>query len=266
MHVYIYDEYVSSKKYDKILAQIETRITDLGLNGKIIRLGIMKNINSAIENEIKLGAKTIVAVGNDKTINQVVNAMCSKINFEEINIVPLGIIPIGEKNNLIAEALGIKEGEAACDDISARRIEKINIAKAEINNLNKQISSYYFISNASINGKGATIKIQKNYSIEIMDPGQINIINLSVFKDLPKNMKPNPKDKILEIHIKTKKAKKITKLKPEQNHSFFSLKSLVIVSKDNSIILDNSIELKTPARISVSRKNITIIVGKNRNF
>ena len=38
---------------------MEIRLTDLGLNGKIIRLGGIKNIKGTIQNEIKLGAKTI---------------------------------------------------------------------------------------------------------------------------------------------------------------------------------------------------------------
>ncbi|MCK4553680.1 hypothetical protein KAU19_01815, partial [Candidatus Parcubacteria bacterium] len=64
MHIYIYDSYVNQKKYDKVLARIETRITDLGLNGKISRLGLMKNIPDLVYNELKRGVKTIIAVGN----------------------------------------------------------------------------------------------------------------------------------------------------------------------------------------------------------
>jgi len=45
----------------------------LGLNGKIIRLGLLENINEAVENEIKRGAKTIVAVGSDKTVHKIMD-------------------------------------------------------------------------------------------------------------------------------------------------------------------------------------------------
>ena len=38
MHVYIYDSFLNHKKFEKIIARIETRVTDLGLNGKINRL------------------------------------------------------------------------------------------------------------------------------------------------------------------------------------------------------------------------------------
>ncbi len=36
MHVYVYDSFLNQKKYDRILARLETRITDLGLNGKYL--------------------------------------------------------------------------------------------------------------------------------------------------------------------------------------------------------------------------------------
>mgnify|MGYP000966424279 FL=1 len=70
MHVYIYDEHLNKAKYNRAINRLEIRLTDLGLNGKIIRLGGIKNIKATIQNEIKLGAKTIVAVGNNQTVNK----------------------------------------------------------------------------------------------------------------------------------------------------------------------------------------------------
>ena len=48
---------------------------DLGLNGKIIRLGGIKKIKGTIQNEIKLGAKTIIAVGNNQTVNKIIGSI-----------------------------------------------------------------------------------------------------------------------------------------------------------------------------------------------
>jgi hypothetical protein len=50
MHIYIYDSFVNQKKYDSTTAKIETRITDLGLNGKIVRLGIIISVEEVINN------------------------------------------------------------------------------------------------------------------------------------------------------------------------------------------------------------------------
>ncbi|MDD5071669.1 MAG: diacylglycerol kinase family protein [Patescibacteria group bacterium] len=257
MHIYIYDEYVNTKKYDNALARVETRITDLGLNGKIIRLGLLRNINEAVENEIKRGAKTIIAVGNDKTVHKIINAIASaEINNQMIAETPLGIIPIGNLGNSIAETLGIGREEEAGDVLSARRIEKLDIAQAGNN---------YFVSQAQIASQGTTLEIGKDYSIEIMEPGEINIINLSTFSDLPEKTKPNPKDGILELYIKTKGGRKLTKLRPTANQSFFSLKKLTIINQKYPLVLDNAVEVPTPAEISVNR-SLNVIVGKERRF
>jgi len=252
MHVYIYDSFLAQKKYDRILANIETRITDLGLNGKICRLGIMKNVYDMIENELKRGAKTIIAVGNDHTINQIINPLAN-------HNVPLGIIPVGQNNNLIATALGIEPEEAACDILSARRIIKLDLGKA---------NNYYFLSNATINNQGTSIKINKDYSIEIMSQGETRVINLTApDNDLPipgTQDKFDPQDGILELFIKTKISKNI--LKKITGHSIFPLKKLTIINEKLPVVLDNSIQITTPVQIGVVKQKLNVIVGRKRNF
>ncbi|MBU4347581.1 hypothetical protein KKF23_03420 [Patescibacteria group bacterium] len=249
MHVYIYDSYVNQKKYDKILASIETRITDLGLNGKICRLGLMKNIVSLVDTELKRGAKTIVAVGNDSTVSQVINSMAG-------SSVPLGIIPMGKDNNLIAAGLGIGLEEEACDILSARRITKLNLGQA--NNL-------YFLAKAAITNKGTVVEIDKNYSIEIMGPGEINIINLNINNEpLPEKIKIDPQDGILELFIKTKDSKSF--FKKIIGQSVFPFKTLTILNESHPIILDNSIKVPAPAEISIAKQKLNVIVGKGRSF
>ncbi|MFH1522694.1 MAG: diacylglycerol kinase family protein [Patescibacteria group bacterium] len=267
MHVYIYDSFVNTKKYDNVLAQIETRITDLGLNGKIIRLNVMKNINEAVKNELQQGAKTIVAVGNDNTVNQIINSIirAETDGYYRTNV-PLGIIPIGEKNNSISSSLGIGEGEEACDVLSARRIEKLDMGQA---------NNYYFLSQATITAQGTVLDINpsgrgsevlKNYSIEIMEHGAINIINLSTFNNLPENINPNPQDGKLELFIYTNPKRRIIKLSKEQNQSFFSIKKLIIQNNKSPLTLDNSLEIPTPVEISILSRKLDVIVGKERGF
>lgn len=259
MHVYIYDSFLSHKKYDNTLARIETRLTDLGLNGKISRLGVMKNMQSAVENELKTGAKTITAVGNDNTVSQVINAMVKLTKERYPKIIPLGIIPVGD-NNFIADNLGIAEEESACDILSARRIEKLDLG---------QVNDNFFLTNASITSVGTTIEMEKTYSIEIMDMGEVNVVNLrTTDKDSPANAKFNPQDGILELFIRTKTKKGFLKLtSQETGESIFSLKKLNILnSKNYSIILDGHLEVRTPAQISVIKQKLSAIVGKDRNF
>ena len=221
MHIYIYDDYTGVKKYYNLLAQIETRLTDLGLNGKIIRLNVMKNIQDAIENEVKRGAKTIIAVGNDITVSRIINAILkTEVHLQTKIETPLGIIPIGEKNNLISAGLGIKAKEEACDILSARRIEKLDIGRANNN---------YFLFQAEINAQGTILEMNKNYSIEITQPGEIKIININ---SETTNKRSDPQDGKLELFIDSKTNKKISSFKTKTNQSFFSIKKINILNEN----------------------------------
>lgn len=261
MYFYLYDSFLNNKKYDHALARIETRLTDLGLNGKISRLGLMKNAQSFIENELKRGVKTIVAVGNDKIVNLTVNALIKSEKIKTTrNSIPIGIIPMGKENNFIAESLGIGPEEEACNALSARRIEKIDLGCA---------NGSFFISSASIPSAGTTIEMEKSYSIEILEQGEISVINLPTNdKPLPAGVNFNPQDGLLELLICTKKSKGFLKTSSlEGGKSIFSLKKLTILnSKNRPIILDGSQEISTPVQISIIKQKLSLIVGKSRNF
>ena len=193
MNVYIYDSYVNHKKYQSKIARIETRITDLGLNGKIIRLSVMSSIYTSIENEITKGAKNIIIVGNSNLFAQAINSIAKlKSLYTTIGDIPLGFIPIGKKNNSIAEYLGINYEEAACNIIAARRIKKLDLG---------MINEHYFLTQATIPTKETIIEIDKNYSINITEPGEIIIVNLPMNIKLPNEIKANAQDDTLELFI-----------------------------------------------------------------
>lgn len=251
MNVYIYDAFLNQKKYDDELARIETRITDLGLNGKIDRMSIMKSAKATVEQELKRGAKTIIAVGNDQTVNQVINAMAG-------TEIPLGIIPIGEKNNIIAETLGIEKGVAACNTLSARRIEQLDVARA---------GKTFFLTSAIIDHKDTILEIKKNYTIEVLEEGTIYTVNLATKNiSLPKNVISKPNDGQIELFIKTKKKKGLLS-SAKEDPSIFSIKNFTIINtKEKPLIVDGMVEVSTPAEINIGEEKINFIVGKNRRF
>ncbi|MDO9399291.1 MAG: diacylglycerol kinase family protein [bacterium] len=240
---------MNQKKYERILAQIETRITDLGLNGKIARLSVMNNINEVVSRETKNKVKTIIAVGNDQTVNKIVNAM---IDCQ----VPLGIIPIGKENNNIAQALGIDFEEAACEILSARRITKIDVGLA---------NNTYFLLQATIVNQNTTLEISQNYSIEIADKGETQIINLlSPNINLPIKTRINPQDGLLELFIKTKATKNIFNQAP--GYSILQIKKVLIKNTKFPVVLDNITNISSPVEISLLKQKLSVIVGRNRNF
>ncbi len=243
MYVYIYDDYLNKGRYNKAINRMEIRLTDLALNGKIIRLSGIKNIKSAIQNEIRLGAKTIVAVGNNQTVNKIIGAIIEAdiySDFQKNTL--LGIIPIGSDNS-IANSFGIKNEEEACNILLARRIKKIDLGL---------IGDYYFLNEAEVQGKNTVINLG-DYSLEPQEKSLIKIINL--LSNADNTIDSNPHDGLLDVYISSRKRDK----------TLLRLDKFEIVS-DHNVLVDGVIEVKTPTTVSVAKNKLNIIVGKNRSF
>jgi len=259
MNVYIYDSYVNEKKYLQTVAKIETRITDLGLNGKIVRLGIMNSVFDIIDSEVKKGAKTIIAVGNAYLLNQCINAIAQ---LGRVNPVfaktPLGFIPVGKKFNEIASYLGIDFAENACDVISARRIQKLDLGLVD--------KDKYFLTHAQISTTSSVIEIDKNYSLEITKAGTISVVNLPLGVSLPSEANISAEDGIIELVIQNKHDKGFITQPGGNNSSMFSFSKLRISNQKFPIVLDGTIKLTTPVNIQVAKEKTYLIVGKGRQF
>jgi len=244
MHVYIYDEYLNKTKYNRAINRLEIRLTDLGLNGKIIRLGGIKNIKGTIQNEIKLGAKTIIAVGNNQTVNKIIGAIIDTEiygDFQKKTL--LGLVPIGDDNS-IAASFGIKNIDDACNILLARRVEKIDLGL---------VGNYYFLNQASIQSLGTTIEID-DYSLEMTERGEVRIINL--LSDQKETIKSNPHDGKLDILIRTRK----------RDESLITVKNLKISNPQEKLIVDGVVEINTPVQIGIMKDKVSVIVGKDRLF
>lgn len=121
MYCYVYDEALQDRRYERELAQIETRLTDLGIAGKIARLALFRDANELIRDEIRGGVTTVVAVGNDTTLRRVLDAVGDRKTV-------VALLPIGPQGAM-TELLGIPTGVAACDVLSARIIESLDVGE-----------------------------------------------------------------------------------------------------------------------------------------
>ena len=258
MYYYIYDSYLNNKKFEIILHRIENRLMDLGISGKKEKLTLLKSLRELVEQGIKKNAETIVVVGNDRTISKVISFLP---NYSAI----LGIIPIGSENK-IAKILGIPEGEKACDVLSSRIIEKIDLGK---------VNNNYFLSSLEIPVKKEITLECENYNIiPLTNSETISICNFgNIFngKDTTNKKVYNPKDGVLEAVITPESnlpgffsmfKKQYTK------ESVFPIKKVKIKSTKESISMkaDGEVVIKTPATIEVIPKKLKVIVGKNRMF
>lgn len=255
MYQYIYDSFLSEALYSKILMLIENRLADLGLSGRRERLNLFKDPRESIIEGIKKGVKTVVAVGNDETLSQVINAV------NDLNVT-LGFIPIGPKNK-IAQILGIPDGILACDCLSNRLVQKLDLGK---------INNYYFLSH--VQTSSVDLNYDNKYCIRSTSINQIEILNLPIF-----NVAADPQDGYLEARLKPVKNnffKNVLKggvsffpksrVKKNQE-SFFPVKKIFLDSKkETPVLVDGLKVINTPAEIQVLPQKLKIIVGKNRLF
>lgn len=245
MNVYIYDDFLNKSRYRRALTKAEIRLTDLGLNGKIIRLGTIKNVREVIQSEIKNGAKNIIAVGNNETVNKVVEALISNKTYDFFQKeILVSIIPIGD-NNSIADSLGIKKGEDSCNTILARRVETIDVAWA-----GKSI----FLSKAELISDNASVQIDNKYNIEVNKKITVDFSNINDSKNNLYSERITPKDSLLNIIINKGK------------DSTFITSDKIQIKGAGELILDSSLIEKLPTELGILKQKINVIVGKNRSF
>lgn len=253
MYVYIYDTFVSEQKLQGAIARVETRLTDLGIAGKICRLSVLTSVDELVNDAIKNGAETIVAVGNDETVSKIISLVAG-------NAVSLGIIPLGKPNRL-AKLLGIPEGEKACDILSARVIERIDLGK---------VNDQYFLTHLEI--PSGTLVINNQYSVKALSSSQnVTIYNFgaAVSEDGKSVPKCDPRDGILEAIVTGSEKTGFNKLfnKGFTRDSVFPVSTAKIDSSDGQpVIADGQTVINAPIKIGVAKHRLKVVVGKNREF
>jgi len=239
MYYYIYDADLADKKYHKQLVRIEKRLTDLGVNGKVHHLSFLKNISQIIDEEIKRGISALVIVGDDSTVGQLINLLPD-------NQIPIGIIPINTGgSNIIAQSMGINNADIACDILSARIIEDINIGI---------INQYKFITSLLITNQSCTIECDHNYSISIDNHHSVEINNLR-----------SNQDDYIQIIIRHHTRNWLA-IRHQSSNSIIRARKVNITSQQSVTIniKDENKIIKTPATISILKNHLSFIVGKNR--
>lgn len=230
------------------MAKAETRLMDLGINGKVSRLSFLKNIDQVIKEEMQQGTKTFVIVGNDNTFGQLINYLA---DLE----VTIGFIPIGEANNNISKLLGIPSGENACDILSARIIDGLDLGK---------VNNNYFLTTLKLSGNGAGLNCDGDYYLSFEGKNDfITISNLAA-----KNELPSPTNNGL-FTIEIKSVEKKFLFGEKANYSYLTSKHIFVTEEHKPIsitITDENKITKTPAEIIMLPKKLKVIVGKNRLY
>ncbi|MCF7906698.1 hypothetical protein K9K85_00205 [Patescibacteria group bacterium] len=261
MYFYIYDSFLVKKKYAKTLSKIETRLASLDISGHKHSLSILKSVDEIIRKILERDSSpTIVVVGGDETLCQ---SAPSLVGTEAT----LGFIPT-EKDSLLAEILGLPVNEYACDVVSARRIENINLGK---------INSQYFFSSLEFDPRQSLIMVDKKYQIIPRGVKKAKIINLGflsfqkgVYRGRAEETRlvSKPQDNYLELLMGTSQQKVLFWKQKEKKDSLFFIKKMNIDPREEKrellIRVDQRDVVKAPALVEIAKEKLRIIVGKDR--
>ncbi len=160
-YAYIYDDFLTDRRYQDIIAAIETRLSSMGLDGKIGRLALFRSAKEMIEGLVAGGASNIIIVGNDNTLNKVMWFL------PDLPVV-VGYIPVAEPSD-VAALLNVPVGLDACEAIGARLIESLDVGK---------IGDRYFLTQAVIENTTACVEVNGAYKLSLVGGGTIRIKNL----------------------------------------------------------------------------------------
>lgn len=291
MYYYIVNPAAGGGRINKIQDRLKERLKRLGIMGEFVKSTGSGDVAKLARIGIEKGYKTIIAVGGDGTINEVMNVA---IGNEKV---AMGIIPTSNTNNL-AFALGIKDWYSATGILASRKIEQIDLGKVsdryfvtsvtigfdpKIAGLNylangniiekTRFSAKVFKEAASFKPVVATLKFDNNYEVEA-DCFNIIISNSQFFPF--RAIKTKPQDNLLDTVViaKVPPAKIIKYSLMKDNSaidlpkiSVFHSSKIEINTKDPAdVSVDGQIAAKTPVKIEIAKEKIKMIVSRKRKF
>jgi len=255
MYVYLYDNFLRDRKYDAEIKAIEVRLTDYGIAGKILRLANFTDAKQVVDDEIKRGAKTVVIVGNDHTFGHVLSraATCDCV---------FGFIPVGAVDNTIASVLGIPVGAQACEVLSRRLKEKLDIG---------WMNNRYFVSKLMVKPAKVKVIYDSRFSVTASELMEVVVCNLQPFywkkdKKAKDTEVVHPQDGKLEAFIRPLTKRGWFGYKYEEP-SIFPFEEMEIHAEEPfTVEADGKVSKEIRVKIKLAHGKIDMVVGKNRKF
>jgi hypothetical protein len=248
MYGYIYDIFVSQKKYQRELVRIENSITDLGMQGHVVRLSLISNVSHAIEDLLSRGVRTIVAVGSDQLLSKIADYA------DLLQNTAVAVIPIGS-HHLLADLFGVPYGSDACKTLSARMIKHIRLGR---------INRSYFIHSVAVRDSRTRVRCDDQFVAKATSEDAL----ISILKTHEAEEESLPlEDQKLSVFLTPATPKSLFKKSLPVPSTFIRCQLAEITEpKQLLLVVDGQKQMKTPAIMHVSPTMMKIVVGKGRKI
>lgn len=264
MYYYIVDpQKISQREFERVQNKLYSSLSSYRVSGEVVRTTGLRTINQLVENAFAHEAKTIIAVGSDETLHDIINAIKDRD-------ITCGFIPLAGSE--IGEILGIGSVENAVKTLGLRRIAEMDLFK---------VKDYYFLSKLSfgIGPENAGLRALfnlSNFEVKFSADNQYQA-SVSVVGGTVVNIFTNPTDGIADVFLLPKLNKfqtlkyrsQILKGDFNQIHgsSIVHVNKLEITAPEGlPLRVGAKVVARTPATIDVLPKALKMIVGKERKF
>jgi diacylglycerol kinase family enzyme len=291
MYYYIVDpQKVSQREFERVQNLLYSSLSEFRIAGEVVRVTGLRTINQLVESAFSRGVKTLVAVGNEDTLNDVVNAIKGRD-------VMLGFIPIMKSE--IGRILGITDIEQGAKTIAMRRIAPMDLGMVNhpprVDERQRVEAGNYFTTRISfgvdilddsgmlnyklIQNISSLPSLALKFSVDNKYQGEISAIGGAVInaRENSHGIIAHPNDGVLDVvflpkltqweafkhrgHIMEGMWEKIP------GSSVVHAKKLEITAPSGlSIKSYDRVIAKTPTVIEVAPSALKIIVGKDRKF
>lgn len=286
MYYYIVNPAAGHGQIKGLQDKLKQRLETLGINGQWSKTTGPDEAARLAQAAVRAGATTIVAIGGDDTLNEVINGVGEASN------VAIGIIPLGLRNRL-ARQLGIITWQQACDALAARRLSSYSLIAAGQQyflstltlgfetDLDKRIES----PDSKLSGRlkqftssfgharrfpklKATIEIDNRYTITT-DIFSLAIANQKFLNPLAENKllvafseKPRRRLYTVKLVWQSLRRQELTLLDDTATSRLFAERVVLSTTPETGIMVDGKVAGRTPIAIRLTNRHVRFITEK----
>lgn len=248
---YVYDDFLSDRRYEKDLSTLETELSRRGIEGRVVRLAMFRSAKEMVSDLVKIGVKNVVFVGNDDTLQKM-------MWFLPDLDVTVGFLPLAEPS-AVARMLGIPLGTGAIDVLAARLVEVLDVGR---------LNDRYFLTEVVVPSTMASLNVENRFRVSPSEGGAIAVRNLGMMGEDGRS-NADPKDGLLTAVVQTSPEGKNAWpwKKTELKETRLFLKTGSIESKEPiDVFVDGHALNGFQFQLSIVPSKLKIITGREKKF